>query len=205
MFNYGNFPLNKLLIDGVNMDHDNRLHFVIYGAGSVYVLIQYLGFTAEEATLSQGVASVSGSIERPELLPWFLIVIGVVCALILIVRGMVGFFSKFKTNVLNDARLLRKAKEEVRENTGIDYPVGKVDIKSLFNPTALLGMWMTSKGTYSRYLSVTLNPITYLWLLLVSLIKTFLVNGGFYLYFTPLLFSAVPLMHGLWAIRSISI
>ncbi|WP_045485122.1 hypothetical protein [Vibrio owensii] len=187
------------------MNHDNKLHLVIYSTGSAYAFIQYLGFTAQEATLSQGVTSVSGSIDRPELLPWLLIAIGVACALILIVRGVRSFFSKFKTIVLNDARLLRKAKEQVRENTGIDYPVGKVSIKSLLNPTASLGMWMTSKGTYSKCLSVTLNPITYLWMLFISLIKTFLVNGGFYLYLTPLLFSAVPLLHGLWVIRSISI
>ncbi|MGR5184350.1 hypothetical protein ACPV3S_02365 [Photobacterium damselae] len=137
------------------MDHDNKLYLVIYGTGSAYALSQYLGFTAKEATLSQGVASISGSIERPELIPLLLIFIGVVCALILIVRGIGGFFSKFRTIVLNDARLLRKAKEEVRQNTGINYPVSKVNIKSLLNPTASLGMWMTSKGTYSRSFSDT--------------------------------------------------
>ncbi|MUK77740.1 hypothetical protein GNP84_12695 [Aliivibrio fischeri] len=64
---------------------------------------------------------------------------------------------------------------------------------------------MTSKGIYSGYLAVTLNPITYLWLLLFSVVKTFLVNGGFYLYLTSLLFSLSPLTHGLLALRGISI
>lgn len=179
------------------MNHDNKLHFIIYGTGSAYALSQYLGFSVKEATLSQGVASVSGSIERPEFFPWFLIAIGTICALILIVRGVGDFFSKLKTIVSNDARLLRKAKETVKENTGIDHTVGNINIRALFNPTASLGMWMTSKGTYSGYLAVTLNPITYLWLIFISLIKTFLVNGGFYLYLTPLLFSSIPLIHGL--------
>ncbi|MEZ8438825.1 hypothetical protein AB6D90_20650 [Vibrio splendidus] len=187
------------------MDHDNKLHFIIYGTGLAYTFIQYLGFSAKEATLGQGVASVSGPIERPDLLPWALIIVGVICALILIVRGASGFFNKLKNIVSNDVRLLRKAKEIVKENTGIDYPVGNVNIRSLFNPTASLGMWMTSKGTYSGYLAVTLNPITYLWLLLISVVKTFLVNGGFYLYLTPLLFSLFPLTHGLLALRGISI
>lgn len=186
------------------MNHDKNLHLAIYSTGIGYIFTQVLGFSPEEGTLGQGVASVSGSVKNPELLPWLLITIGTLCTLVLIVRGFIDFFNKFSGIVSSDARLLRKAKEAIKAQTGIDHPIGRVHIGSLFNPTASLGIWMTSKGTWSRALSVTLNPITYLWLLLVSFVKTFFINGGFYLYLTPLLFSVAPLTHGLLALRGIS-
>ncbi|MZI94067.1 hypothetical protein F9817_12780 [Vibrio sp. CAIM 722] len=186
------------------MNQNSKLLMGIYASGLLYIATVTLAFSPQEGTIGRGIASLSGSINRPELLPWLLIAIGIFCALILIIFGIGDFFQSYKNTLSRDFRLLKKAKDEIREQTGIDHPVGTVNIKSLFNPTASLGIWMTSKGTWSRALSITLNPITYAWLVAVSFIKTFFVNDGFKLYLLPSLFSFGPLLHGLLVLGGIS-
>lgn len=186
------------------MNQNSKLLMGVYASGLIYIVTETLAFSPQEGTIGRGIASLSGSINRPEFLPWLLIAIGMFCALILIIFGIGYFFQSYKNILSRDYRLLKKAKDEIREQTGIDHPVGTVNIKSLFNPTASLGIWMTSKGTWSSALSITLNPITYAWLVAVSFIKTFFVNGGFKLYLLPSLFSFGPLLHGLLVLGGIS-
>ncbi|MGI3062566.1 hypothetical protein [Vibrio alginolyticus] len=186
------------------MNQNSKLLTGVYVSGLIYLVTETLAFSPQEGSLGRGVASISGPINRPEFLPWLLIAIGMSCALILIFFGVGEFFRSYKSIISRDFRLLKKAKDEIREQTGIEHPIGTVNIKSLFNPTASLGIWMTSKGTWSRVLSITLNPITYVWLVVVSFIKTFFIKDGFKLYLLPSLFSFGPLLHGLLVFDGIS-
>ncbi|CAH7440432.1 hypothetical protein VCHA37O177_30109 [Vibrio chagasii] len=105
------------------MNHYNKLYSATYVIGISYIVIQTLGFSPQKGTIGREGASISGPIDSPELLPWLLILFGMLCALVLIFRGAREFLQKYKEIISRDIRLLRIAKETIREKTGIDHPL----------------------------------------------------------------------------------
>lgn len=65
-------------------------------------------------------------------------------------------------------------------------------------------MYLIYNETLSDALSITLNAITYAWLVAVSLTKTLFVNRGFKFYLLPSLLSFGTLLHGLFVLGGIS-
>jgi hypothetical protein len=166
---------------------------IFYISSFLYLVIAVLGLTFKELTVDLWVFSASGDIDNPGVIPVLLLIISTLGFLIVFSSRLSEMMSNFRNILSSNYSLLRMANDEVRDKTGKSHPVSNVSILGLLNPTANLGVWMTSKGGWSAPIVLAISPITYIWLSIVSFIKVFIINGGFYKFLLPLIFVISPL------------
>jgi hypothetical protein len=171
-----------------------RIEQALYSTSVVFLLIEILGVSISKLDIDLWLFSTSGEIKNPELLSVVLLVVCFVSFVIIFVSRLPELSSRYIKIVSEDSTLLRKAMEEVRDKTGENHSVSRVSITGLLNPSANLGVWMTSKGVWSAPIVFTINPITYIWLELVSLVKAFIIKGGFFQQLFPTVFGVTPVL-----------